>query len=276
MPSSFSAGFWTRPRPTTAVTAQGGTYVHQDKTKGERQLHRDPRIRRAAKSDSSRIPGHAPEAWTIALRCSGRRAAPTGNLPHGENALPTFSEVGFGYAVEKAPTTMEWTYPLREKLVELRIPQEMAHFARCVRGKVSPIATGEDGRFVQQVLFAAYQSMGAGQRVHMLFDAYGVKETDRSLVQSGSVSEQRGDDLPPFFVQRDAAHGLRRAVIPIRGVAFVRAFLAMQKRVHPRACGVLDLLRRIVRGVPVAPAIEPQRATRATHPPEHSRRGASP
>ena len=52
----------------------------------------------------------------------------------------------------------------------------MAHFARCVRGKVSPIATGEDGRFVQQVLFAAYQSMGAGQRVDMPFDAYGVKK----------------------------------------------------------------------------------------------------
>ena len=29
---------------------------------------------------------------------------------------------------------------------------------------------------IQQVLFAAYQSMGAGQRVDMPFDAYGVKK----------------------------------------------------------------------------------------------------
>ena len=34
----------------------------------------------------------------------------------------------------------------------------------------------KDGRFVQQVLFAAYQSMGAGQRVDMPFDAFGVKK----------------------------------------------------------------------------------------------------
>ena len=32
---------------------------------------------------------------------------------------------------------------------------------------------GLDGRFTQQVLFAAYQSMGSGCRVDMPFDAYG-------------------------------------------------------------------------------------------------------
>ena len=52
----------------------------------------------------------------------------------------------------------------------------MRHFARCVRGKETPISDGRDGRVVQEVLYAAYQSMGAGRRVDMPFDAYGVKK----------------------------------------------------------------------------------------------------
>jgi hypothetical protein len=46
-----------------------------------------------------------------------------------------------------------------------------------VRGKETPICTGEDGRFVQEVLFAAYQSAGSGKKVEMPFNqAYGVKK----------------------------------------------------------------------------------------------------
>jgi len=44
--------------------------------------------------------------------------------------------------------------------VELRLSQEMRHFARCVRGKEAPQATGEDGRLVMEVLLAGYSSAG--------------------------------------------------------------------------------------------------------------------
>src|SRR5205814_390915 len=54
------------------------------------------------------------------------------------NALPTYSEVGFGYAVEKAATTRGWTYPVFEEHWNYGFPQEMRHFARCVRGKETP------------------------------------------------------------------------------------------------------------------------------------------
>ena len=67
------------------------------------------------------------------------------------NALPTYSEYGYGYAVEKAPTTKGWTWPVFEELWNYGFPQEMRHFARCVRGKETPQATGEDGRLVQEV-----------------------------------------------------------------------------------------------------------------------------
>jgi predicted dehydrogenase len=94
---------------------------------------------------------------------------------HMGNALPTFSEYGYGYAVEKAPTTRGWSYPVFEELWNYGFPQEMHHFARCVRGKDEPEATGEDGRIVQEVLYAGYQSAGAGQKIALPFRPKGVK-----------------------------------------------------------------------------------------------------
>jgi myo-inositol 2-dehydrogenase/D-chiro-inositol 1-dehydrogenase len=170
---AFCNWFLDRPK-LERVTAQGGTYVHKDKTRGDDNcivILEFAGGKVALVEDSWARTGGMDDR----IEVFGSKGCTYGNL-HMGNALPTFSEVGFGYAVEKAPTTMGWTYPVFEELWNYGFPQEMAHFARCVRGKVSPIATGEDGRFVQQVLFAAYQSMGAGQRVDMPFDAYGVKK----------------------------------------------------------------------------------------------------
>src|SRR5207249_7043805 len=55
---------------------------------------------------------------------------------HMGNALSTYSENGYGYAVEKAPTTKGWTYPVFEELWNYGTPQELTHFAHCVRGKI--------------------------------------------------------------------------------------------------------------------------------------------
>jgi len=90
------------------------------------------------------------------------------------NALPTYSEVGFGYAVEKAATTKGWTYPVFEEHWNYGFPQEMRHFARCVRGKETPISDGETGRVVQEVLYAAYASAGLGQKITLPFRPKGI------------------------------------------------------------------------------------------------------
>jgi predicted dehydrogenase len=92
------------------------------------------------------------------------------------NALPTYSEVGFGYAVEKAATTKGWTYPVFEEHWNYGFPQEMRHFARCVRGKETPISDGETGRVVQEVLYAAYASAGLGRKVTLPFRPKGVSK----------------------------------------------------------------------------------------------------
>jgi predicted dehydrogenase len=86
---------------------------------------------------------------------------------HMGNALPTFSEYGFGYAVEKVPSTTGWSYPVFEEHWNYGIPQEMRHFARCIRGKEALQASGEDGRVVMEALYAAYASAGLGQKVHL-------------------------------------------------------------------------------------------------------------
>jgi len=91
------------------------------------------------------------------------------------NALPTFSERGYGYAVEKAPGTAGWSYPVFEELWNYGFPQEMRHFARCVRGKERPQATGEDGRLVMEVLLAGYSSAAKGCKVQLPFRPSGVK-----------------------------------------------------------------------------------------------------
>ena len=90
------------------------------------------------------------------------------------NALPTYSEVGLGYAVEKAATTRGWTYPVFEEHWNYGFPQEMRHFARCVRGTETPISDGDTGRVVQEVQYAAYASAGLGRTVLLPFRPTGV------------------------------------------------------------------------------------------------------
>jgi predicted dehydrogenase len=90
------------------------------------------------------------------------------------NALPTYSETGFGYAVEKASTTKGWTWPVFEEHWNYGFPQEMRHFARCVRGTETPISDGETGRVVQEVLYAAYASAGLGRKVMFPFRPKGI------------------------------------------------------------------------------------------------------
>src|SRR6266516_3777680 len=95
------------------------------------------------------------------------------------NALPTYSEVGFGYAVEKAATTKGWSYPVFEEHWNYGFPQEMRHFALCVRRKETPISDGETGRVVQEILYAAYASAGLGRKISLPFRPKGIAKPDR-------------------------------------------------------------------------------------------------
>jgi myo-inositol 2-dehydrogenase / D-chiro-inositol 1-dehydrogenase len=88
---------------------------------------------------------------------------------HRGNALPTYSETGYGYAAEKAPSTKGWSLPVFDEHYNYGMPQELRHFARCVRAKEAPIMTGEDGRLVLEAMLAAYASAGEGRKVALPF-----------------------------------------------------------------------------------------------------------
>jgi len=166
--------YWFLGRPDIkTVYCQMSTHVHSDKTKGEDNsicilefangaigMIEDSWARRGGMEDRIEVYGEGGVTYADL---------------HMGNALPTYSEYGYGYAVEKAPTTRGWTYPVFEELWNYGFPQEMHHFARCVRGKEEPQATGEDGRLVQEVLFAGYKSAAAGGKIQLPFKADGVK-----------------------------------------------------------------------------------------------------
>ncbi len=166
--------YWFLGRPKIKnVYCQMATHVHSDKTKGE-----DDSICIIEFADGAI--GLVEDSWARRggmedrIEVYGEGGVTYADL-HMGNALPTYSETGYGYVVEKAPSTKGWTYPVFEELWNYGFPQEMHHFARCVRGKDEPQATGEDGRVVQEVLYAGYQSAGTGRKVELPFHPQGVK-----------------------------------------------------------------------------------------------------
>ena len=85
------------------------------------------------------------------------------------NALPTYSEVGFGYAVEKAPQTSGWTFTMFEEIWNYGFPQEMEHFVECVRCGKTPSENGHDGRAVVEAVCALYASAAQGRKIALPF-----------------------------------------------------------------------------------------------------------
>lgn len=86
----------------------------------------------------------------------------------GNSAL-TYSEKGYGYAMEKAGPTQGWTFTNFEEAFNQGYPQELKHFIACVRNDTPPVSTGEDGRVVLEMLNAAYYSARIGQKVSLPF-----------------------------------------------------------------------------------------------------------
>jgi predicted dehydrogenase len=156
---------WVLGKPQVkSVTAVMGTYVHSDKTRGE-----DHSIC-IVEYEGGKV-GMAENSWAkpggVDDRCEiyGSRGNTRADLLRGSSLL-TYSDVGYGYAVEKAATTTGWTFTMFEEVWNYGFPQELQHFCRCVLGLEKPIETGEDGREVLRIIYAAYQSAGEGRKIN--------------------------------------------------------------------------------------------------------------
>jgi predicted dehydrogenase len=85
------------------------------------------------------------------------------------NAASTYSEEGYNYAAEKAGSTQGWTFTIFEEVFNQGYPHELQHFIRCVRENEKPLITGEDGRAVLEMIYAAYASARSGAKVALPF-----------------------------------------------------------------------------------------------------------
>jgi predicted dehydrogenase len=94
------------------------------------------------------------------------------------NASLAYSKNGYGYAMEKADTTVGWTFPVFEEAFNQGYPHELHHFIDCILHGGTPLVTGEDGRAVLEIMYAAYASAGQGKKIKLPFLAKVNKPVD--------------------------------------------------------------------------------------------------
>ena len=108
----------------------------------------------------------------------------------GNSAL-TYSEHGYGYAMEKAGSTRGWTFTNVEEAFNQGYPHELQHFIDCVRHDRQPLTTGEDGRAVLELMNAAYHSARIGQKVALPFQPVVARPIDLWLGSAHAPSAIR-------------------------------------------------------------------------------------
>jgi myo-inositol 2-dehydrogenase/D-chiro-inositol 1-dehydrogenase len=153
--------------PIKSIYAQMGTHVHAQKTRGE-----DNSI--LILEFGNGVTAVAEESWTKLggmddrAEVHGSKGVAYADLLHG-NAIETYSATGYDYAVEKAGSTVGWSFTIYEEIWNYGFVHEMAHFVDCVKNDKQPLVTGQDARVVMEVLFAAYESAGTGRKVALPF-----------------------------------------------------------------------------------------------------------
>jgi predicted dehydrogenase len=168
---------WMLGRPKVqSVYAHMTRSVHGDKTRGE-----DNAI--LLLEFPNGVTALAEESWTKMggmddrAEVHGSQGVAYADLLHG-NAIETYSASGYDYAVEKAGSTKGWSFTIYEEAWNYGFHGEMAHFVDCVQNDRPPLVTGEDGRAVLEVIFAAYESARTGRKVALPFESKAAKPID--------------------------------------------------------------------------------------------------
>lgn len=156
-----------KSNPIKSVYAQMSTSVHKDKTIGDDNaiiiLEFENGVMALAEESWTKLGGMDDKA-----EIHGSEGVAYADVLQG-NSIQTYSTKGVGYAVEKAGNTVGWSYTMYEEIWNYGFPQEMAHFVDCVLNDKEPLVTGEDGKVVLEVIFAAYESAGTNKKVMMPF-----------------------------------------------------------------------------------------------------------
>jgi myo-inositol 2-dehydrogenase / D-chiro-inositol 1-dehydrogenase len=168
---------WMLGRPKIrSVYAQMSTQVHAAKTRGEDNAI----LILEFENGTTAI---AEESWTKLggmddrAEVHGSKGVAYADLLHG-NSIQTYSATGYDYAVEKAGSTVGWSFTIYEEIWNYGFIQEMAHFVECVLHDRQPLVTAEDGRVVLEAIFAAYASAGSGRKIQLPFVSTAAKPID--------------------------------------------------------------------------------------------------
>jgi myo-inositol 2-dehydrogenase/D-chiro-inositol 1-dehydrogenase len=157
----------TGGNPIASVYAQMSTSVHTMKTQGDDNaiiiLEFENGVMAIAEESWTKLGGMDDRA-----EIHGSEGVAYADVLYG-NSIRTYSKRGVGYAVEKAGSTIGWSFTVYEEAWNYGFPQELAHFVDCVKHDTQPLVTGEDGRAVLEALFAAYESAGTGKKVRLPF-----------------------------------------------------------------------------------------------------------
>ena len=83
--------------------------------------------------------------------------------------IKVFSMKGYDYAIEKAETTVGWTFPAFDEMWSQGLIQEIDHFVKCVAQNKDPKygADGEGGKRALQIVMAGYESARKGEPVEL-------------------------------------------------------------------------------------------------------------
>lgn len=156
-----------RPRALSVQAHLQTSLIHQGRTRGEEHavviVEFEGGTTGIAENSWAKLGGM--EDWAEVYGTGGVSYA---DLFRGNAAL-VYSENGYGYAMEKAGATKGWTFAIFEEAFNQGYPQELKHFISCVRDNQPPLVTGEDGRAVLELIYAAYASARTGQKVKLPF-----------------------------------------------------------------------------------------------------------
>ena len=160
--------------PIENVYAELGTFVHGERTRGDDHSLVVIRFGRTERHPRGGV-GLAENSWARVgglddrAEIFGSAGMTVADIARG-NALNTYSGPGYRYPGEKAPRSRGWSWTSFDEAWSYGFPQEMAHFVECIEQGKQPALTGEDGRAVLDVIFAAYESARTGQRVSLPFE----------------------------------------------------------------------------------------------------------
>ena len=168
--------------PVRSVYASMDTVLHKGRTEGEDNavviVEFEGGVTAVAESSWAKYGG-------MDDRCEihGTGGVIYADLFMGNSAL-TYSKNGYGYAMEKADTTQGWSFAVIEEIFNQGYPQELKDFIECVREDKQPLVTGEDGRAVLEIIYAAYSSAGTDMKTALPFHAKVERPVDLWLGKS--------------------------------------------------------------------------------------------